>query len=191
VRGELQAQIERRINHGATYMGIPARKMPTDAWVYQEIIHELRPDVIVEIGNRAGGTLVYLADLCGLIGHGRVVAVDIDHGLLHDDARSDMRLQFVTGDATAVFDDVARIVGGRSCLVIEDSAHTFDHTLAVLRTYSALIYVGGYLICEDGVMPEVAEALAVFASEQDAFVADRKREWPITWNPGGYLRRIG
>jgi len=40
------------------------------------------------------------------------------------------------------------------------------------------------------VMQPVADALATFAGEQDVFVADPSREWPITWNPGGYLRRV-
>ena len=74
--------------------------------------------------------------------------------------------------------------------MIEDSAHTYRHTLAVLRTYGALVQPGGYMICEDGVMPPVAKALAEFARTQDEFVADRDREWPVTWNPGGYLRRV-
>lgn len=184
--GELQAAIEARIMGGTTFMGVPALKNPCDAWVYQEIIWEQRPEVIVEVGNKHGGSLLYLVTLCELFGFGEVIGVD--------KARTryiiDPRLSLIEGDALDVFSEVKEIVAGRSCLVIEDSAHTYDHTLAVLHAYGQLVQPGGYMICEDGVMPPVAEALEQFSMEQDDFVADRSREWPVTWNPGGYLRRV-
>lgn len=187
MRGETQAAIEARIMTGTTWMGVPTLKQPMDAWVYQEIIFEQRPDWIVEIGNHAGGSLLYLANLCDMVGHGSVLGVDIDRpefspGIDHD------RIHLVTGDAIATFPLVSKRVSG-TVLVIEDSAHTYDHTLAVLRTYSQLVTVGSYLICEDGVMKEVADALETFAVEQEELVADESREWPVTWNPGGFLKR--
>ncbi len=190
MRGELQQALEHRICHGTTFLGVPARKNPMDAWVYQEIIHELRPDWIVEIGNKAGGALRFFATLCDMTGHGDVLGVDIDHDQIWREVPYNQRIQFVTGDAIDVFPKVAEIVAGRSCLVIEDSAHTYDHTLAVLRTYGVLVQPGGYMICEDGVMPEVERALKTF-SKDPRFEADRSREWPVTWNPKGFLRRVG
>lgn len=187
--GELQLAIEQRIMGGTRFMGVPALKNPVDAWVYQEIIFEQRPDVIVEVGNRHGGSLLYLAHLCDLVGHGTVVGVDEEHWQLLD-AVKHRRIVTIEGDAMAVFDGVRSFVAGRSCLVIEDSAHTYEHTLAVLQAYGQLVHPGGYMICEDGVMPEVARALRMFATVQDEFVADKSREWPVTWNPGGYLRKI-
>lgn len=189
MNGELQLAIEERIMGGTSWMGVPALKNPMDAWVYQEIIWETQPDVIVEIGNHAGGSLLYLAGLCDLLDHGEVLGVDI-HREFNSVVQRHPRIAFVNGDALSWFPDVRDYVAGRTCLVIEDSAHTYDHTLAVLRSYSTLVRPGGYLICEDGVMIPVADALATFALEQDDFVADRAREWPVTWNPGGYLRRV-
>ena len=186
MNGELQAAIEDRIMTGTSWMGVPALKNPMDAWVYQEIIFEQRPDVVVEIGNYAHGSLLYLAALCDWVGHGEVVGVDISRKF----APVPARIVTIDGDAIDVFPAVREIVAGRSCLVIEDSAHTYDHTLAVLRSYSTLVQPGGYLICEDGVMAPVADALATFALEQDDLVADPDREWPVTWNPNGYLRRV-
>ena len=66
-----QAAIEHRIMNGTRFLGVPALKNPMDAWVYQEIILEQQPDFIVEVGNKHGGTLLYLACLCDLLGHGR------------------------------------------------------------------------------------------------------------------------
>lgn len=185
----MQAAIEQRINHATTYMGVPARKNPMDAWVYQELVHELRPDWIVEVGNHAGGSLLYLAHLCGLFGHGRILGVDNDRELLDVRVAEHPRIMLVTGDAIDVFLAVEAAVGG-TVLVIEDSAHTYAHTLAVLETYGHLVLPGGYMVCEDGVMLEVATALATFLHGNDEWEADRSREWPVTWNPGGYLRRV-
>lgn len=193
LRGELQEAIEQRIMTGTTYLGIETRKHPVDAWVYQEIIFETKPDTIIEIGNHHGGALLYLADLLSLTrfddDHGLALGVDIDHEALDSLVLFHDRADAITGDALAVFDRVAERVQGK-VLVIEDSAHTYDHTLAVARLYSQLVQPGGYLIIEDGVMPDVAHAIDTFLAESPEFEADRSREWPITWNPNGYLRRV-
>lgn len=186
MNGELQLAIETRIMTGTTWRGIPTLKNPMDAWTYQEIIHQHRPEVVVEVGNHHGGSLLYLAELGGL----RVIGVDVDHTHVSAVVQLDPRVTLITGDAVDVFPAVEEKVAGRSCLVIEDSSHTYDHTLAVLRTYGALVQKGGYMVCEDGVMEPVAQALEQFSYEQYDFVADRDREWPVTWNPGGYLRRV-
>lgn len=190
--GPDQHAIEQRICHGTSWLGVPARKNPMDAWVYQEIIHELRPDVIVEVGNHAGGSLLYLASICEMVGHGVVLGVDKTREFFDSTVAQHHRVQLVGGDAIDSFPAVAAFVGERSALVIEDSAHTYQHTLAVLRAYGALVQPGGYMICEDGVMPEVARALATFTTGHRSrrWMVDRSREWPLTWNPGGYLRRV-
>src|SRR5438132_2003738 len=53
------------------WLGVPLQKSPLDCWVYQEIIVELRPDVIVETGTDLGGSALFFASVCDLIGHGR------------------------------------------------------------------------------------------------------------------------
>ncbi len=174
-----------------SYRGVPAQMMPTDAWVYQEIIHELQPDYVIEVGNCYGGSLLYLADLCEWIGHGRVIGVDIDHAqIISERVRVHPRITLVEGDAVEVFPIVDDLVDGEA-LVIEDSDHTVENTLAVMEAYSKLVPKGGYLIVEDGVMPTVAEAIRLFrAKHVTTFAVDTGREWPVTWNPNGYLRRL-
>jgi len=184
----LEQALETRIVTGTSYMGIVAWKNPLDAWVYQELIYETRPEVIVEVGNNAGGSLLYLAHLCDLLGAGRVIGVDCDHDKIDEEVRRHGRIELVTGDAALSYPLVVDAVRGESALVIEDSSHTYENTLSVLRLYSALIAPGGYLIVEDGVMKTVAAAIATFLSENPAFEPDRSREWPITWNPDGFLR---
>ena len=60
-----------------TYRGVTTWKCPLDLWIYQEIIHELHPDLIIETGTAYGGSALYLADLCDLSGSGEVVTIDI------------------------------------------------------------------------------------------------------------------
>ncbi len=190
ISGEDQLALETRIMRGTTYRGVPAQKLPMDAWVYQEIIHELRPAFVVEIGNAYGGSLRYLADLCDLIGGCRVIGVDIDHSRLHESAATHPRVTLIEGETFEAFEQVEEMVGVKGALVIEDSSHTTENTLDVMRLYRKIVPVGGYLIVEDGVMPTVTEAIVTFLLEDQSFERDKSREWPLTWNPRGYLRRI-
>ncbi len=41
-----------------SYFGVKTLKNPMDFWVYREIIFEHKPDVIIEIGNNWGGSII-------------------------------------------------------------------------------------------------------------------------------------
>jgi cephalosporin hydroxylase len=193
--------IQERILGRSRYFGIPTLKHPYDFWVYQEIITEKRPDVLLEIGNFHGGSALALAHLCDHLGHGRIIAVDIDHSAIAPLARAHPRITFITGDAVAVASSVKKMIDpDETVLVIEDSAHTFDHTLKVLNAYSDLIKPGYYFIVEDGICwhgldvgpsPGPYEAIEQFVRDNPAFQIDHGREdFVITWNPKGYLKRV-
>ncbi len=195
------ALMQQRIVEQTTYFGVPALKSPLDYWVYQEIITETRPDIIVEIGNRFGGSTLALAHLCDSLGAGQVIGVDITHELVPDLVRQHPRIRLIEGDACTRFNDVLQLCPADArVLVIEDSAHTYAHTLNVLRTYSQLVKVNDYFIVEDGIChhgvevgpkPGPMEAVETFIGERTDFEIDRQREsFVITWNPKGYLRRV-
>ena len=76
---------------------MPTQKCPLDLWVYQELLYELRPDLIIETGTYSGGSAMYLASVCDLLDHGRIVSVDIapQHPL-----PSHPRIEFVTASST-------------------------------------------------------------------------------------------
>jgi hypothetical protein len=59
------------------YRGVHVQKCPLDLWQYQELVSELRPDLIIETGTAYGGSAYYLGDLCDTVGHGRVVTIDV------------------------------------------------------------------------------------------------------------------
>jgi cephalosporin hydroxylase len=196
------ARIQDGIMQGTSYFGIQTLKSPMDAWIYQELLFETRPDVIIEVGNFHGGSALYLAHLCDALGKGRVIGIDVSHKHLSHQAAEHQRITFIEGDACDSIDRVRSLVRpGEKVLVIEDSAHTYTNTLNVLRQYSTLLNAGDYFIVEDsichhgldlGPQPGPYEAIDAFLAENQDFESDRNRErFFITWNPRGYLRKSG
>ena len=181
------------------WLGKRAEKTPFDCWVYQEIIWETSPDVIIEIGNYGGGSTLFLANILDACGKGRVLAVDIDHSLIDF---THPRIEWIEGDAQGVFSIVkSRIKQTERVMVIEDSSHTKENTLALLRLYGPLVSEGCYYIVEDtileydfpfkGAMPGPLEATKEFLKENDEFIIDRQREkFILSYNTDGYLKRI-
>ncbi len=180
-----------------SWHGVPVAKTPTDLWIYQEIIHEHRPDWIVETGSWMGGSALYLAHQLDHFG-GRVISVDIDvrerpkHPLitwLHADSGRQETAESVRAE-----------VSGK-VMVILDSDHTKPHVLKELEYLAPLVTPGQYLIVEDtnlnGVVPWTepgpAEALASWLQDKpDRWEEDAGREkFLLTFNPGGYLKRRG
>lgn len=197
---EVLGVIQDRIMEKTTYFGIQTLKSPMDFWVYQEIIFEMRPDVIIEIGNHCGGSTLALAHICDSLNSGRIIGLDISHAKVPELVKKHPRITFIEGDACSSFEKVASLLGrNEKVLVIEDSSHTYDNTLRVLQTYSPLIKLGDYFIVEDsichhglevGPSPGPFEAIEAFVDANSLFEVDRDREsFLITWNPKGYLRR--
>ena len=184
------------------WMGLEARKNVLDAWVYQQIICEVRPEILIEIGNAAGGSTLYLAHLLDLVGRVDVIAVDIDHSQFQ--ARHP-RIHTVTGDSAApeTLGRVKALARGRQGLVIHDGDHSREHVLADLRAYAEFVQVGGYFIVEDtiidlfragdglGSVNGPLKAVEEFVKEDPRFEVDAEREnFVLTFNPRGYLKRV-
>ena len=184
------------------YMGHQILKCPLDLWHYQEIVHEQRPDLIIETGTAFGGSAYYLAHLCELVGNGRIITVDIDH---RDGRPSHPRLTYHTASSVAP-ETVAMLKGAASqaqrVMVILDSDHSKAHVLAELRALAPLVTPGSYLIVEDTNLnghpvepdygPGPMEALDAFLAETTDFSIDRRGEkFLLTFNPRGYLKRRG
>jgi cephalosporin hydroxylase len=193
--------LQKRIMEQTTYHGIQTLKNPLDLWIYQEIIWETRPDIIVEIGNLYGGSTLALAHICDALGGGKIIAVDSNHAPIVPQVRSHPRITLVTGEASTVFPVVQRMIStGQEVMIIEDSLHTYHNTLTVLETYAGLVGLGKYFIVEDGIChhglevgpnPGPYEAVENFTGMNKNFTIDRNREtFGITWNPKGFLKRI-
>jgi cephalosporin hydroxylase len=185
-----------------TFLGVTTWKAPLDLWVYQELLWELRPGLIVETGTAHGGSALYLASLCETIGTGEVVSVDIGHW---PDRPAHPRLTYLTASSTdhdVVAQVAARAEGAGTVLAVLDSDHSRDHVLAELRAYAPLVTPGSYLVVEDTNInghsvyeafgPGPMEAVQDFLKERDDFEVDRSREkFLLSFNPGGWLRKRG
>lgn len=176
----------------STFLGIKTQKNPTDAWIYQEILWEKRPDVIIECGSANGGSALYLATILDAIGHGRIISIEIQPNLVE---AKHPRITFITGDTGSP--DVAAMVkgmikGGESVMAISDSNHYEDTTLKELNAYGEMVTSGQYFIVEDTFWrPDensARTALEVFLRKHPEFSEDRKRErFVMTYNLHGYL----
>ena len=185
------------------WRGVAVQKAPTDLWVYQEIIHQVRPRLIIETGTAEGGSALFLADVMDVVcGRANVLSIDTNPRV----GWTDPRITFIRGSSTApeiikpvrLTAQVAAEEG--AVLVVLDSDHSAPHVAAELALYSGLVTVGSYLIVEDtninghpvspGWGPGPAEALHAWLPEHPEFEIDREREkFMLTFNPGGYLRR--
>jgi cephalosporin hydroxylase len=125
-----------------TYRGVTTCKCPMDMWAYQELIHSLRPRYIIETGTAWGGTSLYLADICKLIGHGKVLTVDKHPSgfPIHEHL-----MQFV-GDSVEMAPELIKTCLGHPFMLILDSDHSKKHVAKELEAY----YQGAtYIIVED------------------------------------------
>ena len=192
--------LQNRILESTTYFGVKTLKNPLDFWVYQELIYQQKPDVVIEFGNNWGGSTLALAHLLDQLQNGRIVGVDIDQSKISSLVREHPRISLIESRATDCYDEISKRIGeNERTLIIEDSSHTYENTLAVLRMYSPLVKPGGYFIVEDsichhglevGPKPGPFEAIETFTSTNLEFEIDREKEsFLITWNPKGFLKR--
>eukprot|EP00928_Gymnodinium_smaydae_P091722 TRINITY_DN75454_c0_g1_i1.p1 TRINITY_DN75454_c0_g1~~TRINITY_DN75454_c0_g1_i1.p1 ORF type:complete len:363 (+),score=28.25 TRINITY_DN75454_c0_g1_i1:89-1177(+) len=201
-------------HHYNTFFGIPTWQNPNDAWITQEVISEIRPEVIVECGTRFGGSAVMWWSLLRyIVPNGRVISIDVEPQLsaaaLAYAERSEGRLIFLKGDSADPhsFANIQERVGNSRALVLLDSLHSKEHVLAELKLYSALVPVGSYIIVQDSNLnghpvkrryqgfaedhPGPWEAIHEFLSHNNNFEIDKARErLQYTHNVDGYLRRV-
>jgi len=145
-----------------TWMGRPIIQLPEDMVRIQELICAVQPDVIVETGIAHGGSLIFYASLCKLLGRGRVIGVDVEIRA-HNRAAIEAHPLFpyitlIEGNsiAPATISRVTEIAAGAGAvLVLLDSNHSKDHVLAELRAYAPLVSRGSYLVAMDGSIMEL------------------------------------
>ncbi len=190
---------KQRPYENVAWMGVPCLKCPLDLWCYQEILVEIRPDLIVETGTFMGGSALFLANLCDLIGNGRVVSIDVETRVRPEHPR----ITYLEGSSIA--DPVVEKVrefsrGAGRVLVILDSDHSQAHVQRELELFAPLVTPGSFLIVEDTNVnghpvhaafgPGPYEAVSGFLSSHLEFSADRSREkFYLTFNPRGFLKR--
>ncbi len=191
------------------WMGCQILKCPLDLWVYQEIIFETKPDLIIETGTFEGGSAMYLASMFDALARvapedqcpRRVLSIDIEKR----ERPTHVRVRYHTGssvttDTKAIVDQAIAEYGAQRIMVILDSDHTRDHVAKELDVYAPMVTPGCYLIVEDTNVnghptypdfgPGPMEAVEAFLATSNQFEQDESREkYYMTFNPGGFLRR--
>jgi cephalosporin hydroxylase len=182
-RDFLLATIEARYSYNFTWQGRPIIQYPQDMVAMQELIWEVKPDLIIETGIAHGGSLIFSAsmlaqlDLCNAIESGerldpsvskrKVLGLDIDIRA-HNKAAIEAhpmasRIQMIQGSSIApeVVDQVTAIaINYNRVLVCLDSNHTHDHVLAELEAYAPLTSVGSYCVVFDSVVEDIPREMS-------------------------------
>jgi cephalosporin hydroxylase len=168
-------------------------------WVYQEILYEKRPDLVIETGTSHGGSALYMAHIMDQLDHGSIITIDISSAETPPHAR----ITYVHGSSIdpAIVDRIRGMASGKQTMVVLDSDHSAAHVLAELNAYANLVSVSQYLVVEDTNLsghpvykeygPGPWEALQRFKNSDGRFKADRRREkYLFTFNPGGFLLKV-
>lgn len=206
-----------RYTYNFTWMGRPIIAYPQDMIAMQELIWDIKPDLIIETGVAHGGSIVYYASLLQLINEdGLVLGIDIDirkhnrdlietHPMIN-------RIKLIEGSSISeeVISEVREIAKTKkNIMVCLDSNHTHEHVLAELNLYAQLTSVGSYCIVFDTVVEDMPAdwnwgernwgfgnnpktAVREYLKLHDNFVVDKQidNKLLISVAPDGYLKRI-
>ena len=204
-----------KYSYNFTWLGRPIIQLPQDMIAIQEVIWNIKPDLIIETGIAHGGSLILSASILELIGQGEVLGIDIDirpHNLEAIEKHPmSKRIKMIEGSSIneGIISKVKNYADGKdTVLVILDSNHTHDHVLAELRAYSSLVTIGSYCIVLDTLIEDIPDKFHVdrpwgvgnnpktaareFLQNNDRFEIDKKIENKllITVAPDGYLKCI-
>lgn len=202
-------------SYNFSWMGRPIIQYPQDMIAMQEIIWQLKPDLIIETGIAHGGSLVYYASLLELIGKGEILGVDID---IREHNRKEIenhpmfkRIKMIQGSSVSkeTFEQVKKHAEGKQTVLVSlDSNHTHEHVLGELNYYAQLVTPGSYIVVFDTIVEDLPEnylpgrawsrgdnpktAVWEFLRQNDHFEIDRSidNKLLISVTPQGYLKRI-
>lgn len=183
------------------WLGIPIAKLPLDLFLYQEMIYEIKPDVIIESGTFSGGSALFFASMLDLVNYGKVISIDISP---QPNLPVHPRITYLNGSSTSneTIEKIRNFINpGDKVMVNLDSDHTKDHVLNELNLYSQFVTMESYLIVEDTningnpIYPEFGpgpmEAIDEFLQNNDQFIIDEsKHKFLLSFHPRGFLKKI-
>lgn len=188
-------------HHQVTYRGVACQKCPFDYVLYQMIIDEVKPDLIIEIGTNKGGSTLYLADLLQIYGEGIIHSIDITDNCPNIVKNHSRIKLFHKGWKDY---DFSLTKDFKKILVIEDSSHQYQNTIEALDKFKEIVSLNSYLIVEDGIVNSLGwsrsygggpvKAINEFLTINRNFKVDEKWEnffgKSATFNTKGFLKKI-
>jgi cephalosporin hydroxylase len=211
----LRESVRYKYSYNFTWMGRPIIQYPQDILAVQEIIWQIKPDLVIETGIAHGGSLIFYASMLELIGGGQVLGIDVDirqHNRVEIEQHP-MFKRITMIEGSSIDSEIVKQVYGfakdkSKILVVLDSNHTHDHVLKELEIYSSLVTKDSYLVVFDTVVEDLPEdffqnrpwgkgnnpktAVKEFLRSSDRFEVDKNLESKllITVAPDGYLKCI-
>ena len=202
-------------SYNFSWMGRPIIQYPQDMIAMQELIWDIKPDLIIETGIAHGGSLIYYASLLELIGKGEVLGIDIDiraHNKAAIEAHPMFkRITMIEGSSIAsdTVDKVKKYAAGKQTIMVcLDSNHTHEHVLNELKLYAPFVTKGSYLVVFDTIVEDMPDnylpgrpwkkgdnpktAVWDFVNEHPEFEIDHNidNKLLISVAPEGYLKRV-
>jgi cephalosporin hydroxylase len=178
----MRESIAAQYSYNYSWLGRPIIQYPEDIVALQELIWQVRPDLVIETGIARGGSLILSAsmlamlDLCEAIENGasldpraskrKVLGVDIDirpHNRAAIEAHPmAARIRMIQGSSLAS-DVIAQVrqmaADHQRILVCLDSNHTHDHVLAELEAYAPLVTPESYCVVFDTVVEDLPDGM--------------------------------
>ena len=218
-RNFMVQSVDARYTFNFSWMGRPIIQYPQDLIAVQEIIWEVKPDLIIETGVAHGGSAVFFASLLELNAlsggpkDAEVWCIEIDLRAHNREAlmAHPMYPRLKIFDGSSVDAKIASVIAEKALkcervMVILDSNHTHEHVLGELNLYASLVSVGSYCVVFDTLIEEFDEvndrpwnkgnspktAVAEFLKTTSDFVVDYSidEKLLISVAPGGYLKRV-
>ena len=160
----LLESIKQKYSYNFTWMGVPIIQIPQDMYQIQEIIWDVKPDLIIETGIAHGGSLIFNASMLAILNSfeqkkRKVIGIDIDLRKHNKDILNKHFLkkyiQTIDGSSidTKIFKKIKKISEKfKKILVILDSNHTHEHVLEELNLYSQIVSKNSYCIVFDTII---------------------------------------
>lgn len=182
------------------WMGHKCAKCPMDMWVYQEMMHKLDTDLLIETGTLMGGSALFFAHMFDNMGKGKIMSIDIN---LQPNLPQHPRIDYLQGssiDEQILAKVEAAVSEAKSVIVLLDADHKAPYKLKEMQAYAQFVTPGSYMIAEDTCFdaypafpeygPGPAQAVKEFMSDNTDFELDRNWErHMISFAPGGFLRK--
>ena len=216
----LKASLAPKYSYNFSWLGRPIIQYPQDMIAMQEIIWDIKPDLIIETGIAHGGSLIFSAAMLELVSvctgiEGEVLGIDIDirpHNCKAiEEHPLSKRITMIEGSSidTEIFRQVSeKSKYKKRILICLDSNHTHEHVLAELELYAPLTTVGSYCVVFDTVVEDMPKELAgdrpwgpgnnpktavhEYLKRHPEFEIDKNidNKLLISVAPDGYLKRV-
>ena len=146
-----------KYTYNFTWLGRAIIKYPQDIQIIQELIWNVKPDLIIETGIAHGGSIIFSSSMMELLGKGgKVIAVDIDIRKHNRDEieKHPMMKNITMLEGSSVDEDIVAQIRDyakefKKVMIVLDSNHTHEHVYRELELYTPLVSLNSYILLPD------------------------------------------